>query len=244
MTKEQLLGSKTAKKGFSNERDITVKFNNWKIDKDAQDWLILMNYNLDRIEYVKAVVIHGHKADINVQISIKLKTALDVENIQIKLVSNQKGFNQIDKRPVDRYKELWNIPDNIVSILKRFTGELLPNISHSRDARRMFIDEFSDNEQIEMFDYLNKNRTLIVSDILRGRGEFAAEWIIVAQKKNQEARWVLKNINEVMNHYNGLARISSRGSILIGKILVQRKGGTPDPTSLQFKINPAELFYI
>lgn len=28
----------------------------------------------------------------------------------------------------------------------------------------------------------------------------------------------------------------------IDKVTMQRKGGTPDPTSLQFKINPLELF--
>jgi len=33
-----------------------------------------------------------------------------------------------------------------------------------------------------------------------------------------------------------------RESIHIGKITLQRKGGTPDPTSLQFKINPLGLF--
>jgi hypothetical protein len=83
---------------------------------------------------------------------------------------------------------------------------------------------------------------MIVSDVLRGRGEFTAEWIIVAQKVKNNARWVLKNINEVINHYDGNICISPQGSIKIGSILIQRKGETPDPTSLQFKINPAELF--
>ena len=49
-------------------------------------------------------------------------------------------------------------------------------------------------------------------------------------------------VNEVINHYDGDVKISPRGSINIGRILIQQKGGTPDPTSLQFKINPAELF--
>ena len=39
-------GSQTAKDGFKNEDDIVRKFNNWKIDKDAQAWLILMKYAL------------------------------------------------------------------------------------------------------------------------------------------------------------------------------------------------------
>jgi len=34
-----------------------------------------MHYNLDEIEYVKAVVLNGYKADINVQIQIKLRKA-------------------------------------------------------------------------------------------------------------------------------------------------------------------------
>ncbi len=33
-----------------------------------------------------------------------------------------------------------------------------------------------------------------------------------------------------------------KGSLYIGKITMQRKGGTPDPESLQFKISPNSLF--
>jgi len=246
MNKAQLLGSQTAKGGFKNEQDIVDKFNKWEVDVEAQKWLVLMNYVLDEIESVKAVVLQRYKADINVQIRLKSKAALDVENIQVKLVSNPKGFNQIDKRPVDTYNSIlnWNMSNNILNILKRFTGELPPAIENPRNSRRMFIDEFSKNEQEELFDFLKSNKARIINDVLRGRGEFSAEWVIVAQKVNESARWVLKNINEVINHYDGDVKISPRGSINIGRILIQRKGGTPDPTSLQFKINPAELFDI
>ena len=246
MNKAQLLGSQTAKGGFKNEQDVADKFSNWKTDDEAQKWLVLMDYNLHEIELIEAVVICGHKADVNVQIRIKLRKAADIENIQVKLVSNPKGFNQIDKRPIDTYNSTlsWNMSANVINILKRFTGELPPTIPNPRDNRRMFIDEFSASEQKEVFDFLNANKAMIMNDVFRGRGKFAAEWIIVAQKTNQNARWVLKNINEVINHYAGEVGISPRGSIKIGNILIQRKGGTPDPTSLQFKINPAELFDI
>lgn len=244
MNEAQLLGSRTAKGGFANEQDIADKFNDWQNDHEAQKWLVLMSYTIEDIEFVKAVVLHGYKADVNVQITIKLKQAIDVENIQVKLVSNSKGFNQIDKLPVDKYNETfnWKMPANIVNILKHFTGELPPSIPNPRDKRRMFIDEFSQKEQKDLFDFLRENKSMIVSDVLRGRGEFTAEWFIVAQKNKENARWTLKNINEVINYYSGNVRMSSKGSIKIGTILIQRKGGTPDPTSLQFKINPAELF--
>ncbi len=43
------LGSQTAKNGFKNEDDIVKKFNAWNSDKEAQVWLVLMNYNLSEI---------------------------------------------------------------------------------------------------------------------------------------------------------------------------------------------------
>ena len=54
-------GSQTAKNGFRNEDDIVKKFNEWEIDKDAQNWLILMQYELSEIEFVEAVKISGYK---------------------------------------------------------------------------------------------------------------------------------------------------------------------------------------
>ncbi len=65
-------GSRTAKDGFKNEDDIVRKFNDWKIDKDAQAWLILMKYKLSEIDYVEAVKISGYKTDVQVQVTIKL----------------------------------------------------------------------------------------------------------------------------------------------------------------------------
>src|SRR5512133_3640888 len=99
-------GSQTARDGFRNEDDIVNKFNNWQEDKEAQIWLTIMKYNLDEIEYVKAVKLSGCKTDVQVQVTIKLKEAIDAENLQVKLVSNSSGFNQIDKRKVDKYSEM------------------------------------------------------------------------------------------------------------------------------------------
>ena len=239
-------GSQIAKNGFNNENDIVSKFNNWQIDTEAQKWLQLMNYNLSEIEYVKAVVLSGYKTDVQVQVTIKLKEAIDTENLQVKLVSNVNGFNQIDKRWVDKYAEMWSIPPQIISILKRYTGEEKPNITNTRDKRRMYADEFSKEEQTMVLEWLNQNKTMIISDILKGRGRFSAEWILVAQKIAENARWTLKSINFCMNHYgNGPIFITSKGNFKIGKITMQRKGGDggrETANMLQFKINPAELF--
>lgn len=64
---------------------------------------------------------------------------------------------------------------------------------------------------------------------------------------DKNVKWILKPINKVINFYNGEVKFSSQGSLKIGKILMQRKGGDGGRDSakmLQFKINPCELFEI
>ncbi len=228
MNKNKLikLGSKTAKNGFKNEKDICSKFENWKKDSEAILWLTIMGYSVDRILDIKAIIISREKTDVQVQINIEMIEAISRENLQVKLVSTNSGFNQIDKRWVDKYSELWSIPNDIQTLLKYFTGQLKPRIDNSRDNRRMFLDEFHKKEQQLIIDFFSSNKPLIINDILRGRGPMAAEWILVAQKIATDARWILQPMNIAINHFSsGNVEISPRGSLKIGRITVQRKGG-------------------
>lgn len=242
------LGSQTARNGFKNEDDIITKFNNWITDIDSQKWLLIMGYNLNEIQSVNAVKIQRCKTDVQVIVFIKMKQYNDVQNLQVKLVSNIKGFNQIDKRWVDNYVELWNIPQDIIILLKHYTGELSPYIDNPIDPRRMFLCEFTETDQQKLLDFFIENKFMIITDILKGRGRMAAEWMLVAQKIQKDARWVLKPMNVAMNHYgSGEVRMSPKGNIYIGRVTVQRKGGDGGRDTakmLQFKINPAELFNI
>jgi hypothetical protein len=241
------LGSDTAKGGFRNEDVVVEKFNNWKKDADAQEWLRLMEYDLKEIEKVIAVKIHGYKTDVQVQITIYLKGAISVENLSVKLVSNPQGFNQIDKRWVDSYVQMWNIPQKIATALKIFTGEIRPNRRGLRDSRRMFLDEMDEEIQKEIVIFFKANKILIITDILKGRGRLSAGWVLVVLKNPmQNKRWVLKSINHALNVFGGGdVKITDRGSLRIGKITMQRKGGDAGRDTskmLQFKINPVELF--
>ncbi len=216
------LGSITAKNGFKNEYDVIDKFNNWEKDKTAKKWLEAMEYNVAEIESVKAIKVeNNYKADIQVQIniSIKLKSQLDVQNLQVKLVSNPQGFNQIDKRWIDKYVELWNIPKDITKYLKLFTGETKPQKKNIKDPRRMLFLEMSEEAQKQVINFFENNKILIVSDILKGKGKFSANWMLVVLKIDGKNSWVLKSINEVMNVFgNGDVRITSQGSLKIGRI--------------------------
>ncbi len=273
MTREQI-GSMTAKGGFINESDICDKFDNYLSDKDAQKWLSIMGYDFTKINTLKATpipvrinkekaitlgvtpekydeTIKFKKADIQVRIEILIEDTLYVENISLKKSNKSAGFNQVDKRPVLTYAKIWNMDDDITKWLRIFTGDILPSeflskkeLKDIRDERRLFLDEVPSDKLNNIIEFFENNKTLVISDILRGRGGLSAEWFLVTRKgENDLVDWILKDINTVCNYYiQGDVIMSPRGSLKIGKVTMQRKGGTPDPTSLQFKINPLDIF--
>lgn len=236
-------GSLIAKDGFKNETVILDKFNNWQNDKEAKIWLDIIGFNIGNIESVQAVKPHGKKSDIRVK--IKTKSGEYEEGISIKLVSNPKGFNQIDKRWVSDYEKMWNMPKDIAEALGYFVGEKLP-FKKSKKSNRMYLNELDETMQSKIRTFFTKNKRKIVSDLLKGRGEKSANWFLVAQKSSGKSRWVLEHIEDVIDFYAaGNVQITKRGSLKIGAITMQRKGGDGGRETakmLQFKLNPAMLF--
>ncbi len=271
------LGSETARGGFRNEKDIVHKFNNWRNDLEAQEWLQIMGYKLEFLEKVTAVVIPNRisqtaintyhlssqsdynelvkfkKADAQVQLVVIFKDIIKTENISIKKANLNANYNQIDKRSVNTYQEIWGFDDEIANWLKLFTGETQPIYSDLYNSsmvlrepeKRMYISEMPRGISKKIISFFEQNKILVISDILKGRGGLSADWILVTKHDVMENQtdWVLVDINEAMNFYGqGDVEISPRGSIKIGRITLQRKGGTPDPTSMQFKFSPCDLF--
>ena len=265
MNKKQQVGSYTAKEGFKNEIDIVLKFNNFHIDLQAQDWLEIMGYRYTEIQTLRAIHIPPRistkkmlslgvkiqnseetktfkKADILLQ--VKINDIDYSETISLKKSNFGAGYNQVDKRPVDKYKSFWNIPDSICSTLKLYTGEIHPiNKNTLRDKRRMFLDEISANKVEELLLFFQENKQIIFRDVVKGRGGLAANWILVTRKNTISIDWILKDIHYACHFFShGDATISKRGNLKLGRMTIQRKGGTPDPESLQFKLNPVDLF--
>jgi len=270
------IGSMTAKGGFINEADICNKFLNYKNDKEAQLWLEVMGYVPDKIQSIVAIQIPSRinldkaislgvsqekfdetksfkKADVQIRVKIIIDSISYIENISLKKANTSAAYNQVDKRPVSKYKKIWGFDDEIEKYLKLFTGEIKPEsvlsykeLANLRDLkkRRLFLDEIPVAGLQKIIDFFTKNKTLIVTDTLKGRGGLSAEWFLVTQKNSDNSlRWIIKDINTVCNYYaQGTVKLSPRKSLKIARLTMQRKGGTPDPTSLQFKINPLELF--
>lgn len=191
------------------------------------------------------------KADIQIRVEIVIDNVLHIENISLKKSNKSARFNQVDKRPVLTYKKSWKFNDDIAKWLRLFTGDILPEeilskkeLQNIKDKRRLFFNEIPTKKMNSIVQFFKNNKNLIISDILRGRGGLSAEWFLVTRKNNDNSiDWILKDINNVCNFYSqGEVEISPRGSLKIGRVTMQRKGGTPDPTSLQFKINPLALF--
>lgn len=57
----------------------------------------------------------------------------------------------------------------------------------------MFLHEMTTQEQEIIIDFFTQNKIMIVSDIIRGRGEFCAEWMLIVRKTSLY-EWVLKPI--------------------------------------------------
>lgn len=268
------IGSATAKGGFANERAICNKFNNWMYDNEAQIWLKIMGYNPREIDSVEAIQIPTRmkkedvnklglkdtfeelmkfkKADAQIRIAITIGKIIKVENLSLKKANSDADYNQVDKRWVDTYKEIWRFDDDIALGLKLFTGEIKPSSykrvikeKNLRDKRRMFLDELPEKLKNKIIKFFAENKILVVTDILKGRGGLSANWMLVTRynKGDNTTTWILKDINTTMNFFGaGDVKMSPKGSLYIGRITMQRKGGTPDPTKLQFKIKPCELF--
>lgn len=267
---QQQLGSMTAKGGFDNEKSVVDKFNHYQNDQDAQYWLSLMGYSCESIQQLHAVQIPTRlnkknmanfgisqeqfdftqkykKADIQIQLTIMVNDVIYRENISLKKADLSANFNQIDKRAVNTYQQMWGFDDNIATTLKKFTGEITPSEQEQislKDKRRWYLNELPANDVENLLTFLNTNKYLIISDIIKGRGMLSAEWFLVSRFNDDNTiDYCLKNVNEVINFYaQGIVQISPKGSLIIGKLTAQRKGGTPDPTSLQFKIKPLDIF--
>ena len=207
----------------------------------------LSKYGLSEKDY--ETITKFKKADVQVKIIIEIDGVLHIENISLKKANETASYNQVDKRTVDSYQKMWGFDDKIAQCLKLFTGELNPKeyrFKNTKKENRIFLDELPKKSQKMIIDFFRKNKILIISDILKGRGGLSADWMLITkQMKNGDLRYILKDINFVMNFYGqGDVKISPRGSLYIGRITMQRKGGTPDPTKLQFKISPNELFEV
>jgi len=196
---------------------------------------------------VRAAKVSGHhKADIEIAVTSVSGCKKSVR-VSLKLVTTSTGFNQIDKREVDKYVEMWGITSDVERLLKLFTGRIKPTANGLKDPRRMSFNEMERTEKEQVVRFFSTRKRSIISDLLKGSDEYSADYFMVVWKKpGEELKWVIKDIESVVDFYGaGEVEISKRGSLNIGRVGMQRKGGDggrPSAQMLQFKIDPLALF--
>ncbi len=236
-------GSAIAKAGFSNEDQIRDKFNNWMDDLDAQAWLKAMNYSVEEIREIRAAKPHGRKADVEVHVTTKAGQK-ETQGISIKLVSGRSGFNQVDKRWLNSYAEMWKMPPPVVDAMKLYVGETLPT-TPGRQPDRMYLNELPANSRDAVVEFFTRNKRRIVEDVFAGDVPDAPQWFMVTQETNAAPQWTIRPLHEVIDFYaEGNVVMTRSGNLKIGRVSMQRKGGDNGRETarmLQFKINPVLL---
>lgn len=259
-------GSRTAKGGFEIEAIVAETFEEWRSSPDAEDWLTVMSYDPQNIESVSASTPRGTgKADVILKIKKEDESGYFEERISVKKTKNS-SYNQVSKRTVDDYAEMFDFSELTVKGLKKYCGEEgyrpkdlvekgeldsseledLYDASWHDPPIRLSFKELSKEEKEAIKKDFNEKHEMIVKTILAGDPK-EVDWYLAvrAQKKNEHynvEKTLLEPIEQTVERYaRGGFRPPSRSSFKVGKITVQRKGGTPDPEKLQFKMNPWEI---
>ena len=245
--------SETAKGGFRNEEWIASQFNDHKRSHWAEGWLKTMGYGLDSIDHICSQTTRKmgffNKADVLVL------AENNVEWISVKKFTA--SFSQIDKKWTDAYAKLWNMPEDVKGIFKKYCGEkehrpsdMLgeTQLRQISDRRRFRMDELSGAQRERVLDFLDDNRRKIVRDVIAGSGKASAKWMLLVEERNGSPyRSTVLPIDAVIGYCTGVAAITTQGNLKLGKLTIQRKGGDagkPTAQMLQFKFSPRGLFDI
>lgn len=261
-------GSSVAKRGFQNEEDIVEKFEDWEDDIEVEKWLKILDYKKEDIESLEVENL-GNSVKPDIKLTISISGQKHTEGISIKRAKKNSNYNQVDKRWVEKYKEKWDMPEKVVKGLKMYTGRdgwkpeeiesdyKIPNLEEIRDERRLYFDELPKEFRESIVKFFLENKERIMNDIFRG-DEPRADWMLVTRvyEEKDETLWTLRSMDNVIDIMSSLSKErrvkeirdgfgvtdSKRYcNIKLGKITVQRKGGTPQPQKLQFKMKPFDL---
>ncbi len=191
------------------------------------------------------------KADILLRIDDNDRRSLIT--LSLKKANAKSNFNQVDKRSVEAYQAFWGFDDNIRLWLRLFTGaaslaefnRCTEGLTVDARRRRVQFRHLSIEAKREVLEFLETNKRAIVTDVLQGRGTLAAQHVMVTQHSGNTIRVHLCEMNKVLDYaLAGPVAEGPRSSVCLGRLTMQRYGGSPHPELLQFKIKPGELFNV
>lgn len=239
--------SEIARSGFIAEDQVVGEFQNWGKSKIAKQWLTSMEFTNIKSVSAKTTRSIGDNSKSDVLVTVN-----SFRTVGISVKKFTASYNQIDKRWVDDYQKLWDIPHDVVIILKKYCGAegyrpIDANMSQQvRDDRRYFLTEMKEIERQKILNFFNKNKSRITRDVFAGNSGYQADYILAIKKNDEKIiRSNIIDIKVAINHYGGTAKITKLGNLRLGRITIQRKGGDCGKRTaqmLQFKFSPKDIF--
>lgn len=267
-------GSQTAKGGFQNEDEIRDKFNDWQKDSDARAWLETMGYKLSDVVSVAAAKPHGEKADVEVRVKTRSAERVEGISIKLVSNPNGfnqidkrwlKTYAKMWEMPANVYEALSLFvgekkPEKPSKDSKRlFLNEM------DETTQKAVVDFFETHrEQIvsDLFAGDGDHAAGWIMVTLKNQPESqdakaASKTPTKAGSKSPKSSeptapaaakesWVLCSTLDAAKFFGeGKVQITPAGSLKIGRITMQRKGGDngrETANQLQFKVNPVDLF--
>jgi len=257
------MASKAAKRGFKAEDRIINAINNndevgKKIIKAIED---LCGYSL--MSYSAFKCPPRAKADIAITHNGK-QILISVKEFDVDIGFD---YNHVERNHVDFYAQKWSMPKDVYVALKKFVGEVnakgdpisieelqkeaeLLGISPGKlsKKRRTFLNQMDDKTIESVKRFFSENKMKILKDVFID--DEAIEFFIIVKRQKGLACYYILSTKDVLDTYGkGDIKVTPKGSLLIGRVELQRKGGdhwTPrgwvdtSASQLQFKIKPSE----
>jgi len=203
-------GEKEARIGLDSEQDIINRINfDEKFHNIIKDCLIKLGFNVQGR-------LRARKDDIKTDIFIRIN---EQEEIGVSIKSSTKtSFHQLDRRRLEEWRGLLNMPDDIFETIK----EAILRIA--RNSRAKFILE-KDRDKIKEFfaNYLSE----VINEIFR-RGEERLKLLIINDKRKRRIHiFRMDDVIEFLieNATNNVC-FTEKGIIRLGEfVTIQRKGG-------------------
>lgn len=233
--KDMEKGRKEAKIGLDSEEDIIIKINtDDRFRNSLRECMIALGFNPKE-------KITAYKDNIKTDIFIKIDGEIGVS---IKS-STKTSFHNLDRRPLEEWKDLLNMPDDIFEIIKKAILRV------ARNSRDKFILK-EDREKIKEF--FTKHLKSIINEVFTKKEENLK--LLMINDKRIKKIYIFK-MDDVLNFlYENANNISfsDKGIIRLGDfITVQRKGGNGKHVTisknnwkhpgnqLQFKFSPLDF---
>jgi len=220
------VGSRTASGGFRNERYFRDLLNNSLDSEEARDLLNQLNINYHKIKILEVKKLGGiYKPDNQIFIKFNDGTSQTIN------ISNKKqddfGFNQLDRRTVDKYSEIFSLSSLTKNTLKKYCGvrgfspldllnsgelpkeqylrliDIPEKKTHTEEASkggRFYLNELSNEEKESVISEFESKKEQIMLFVLNGDDvNYPVDYVVVTKisKKKQKYDHLVFTLEEI-----------------------------------------------